>query len=67
MAEDKRKMTDKLTHSGADEMNEQEIDDNLAGTFPASDPPSWTLGTDHQKEPPAEESPRQPTDESSEG
>ena len=32
------------------EMSEDEIDRNLAGTFPASDPPSWTLGTDHREE-----------------
>jgi predicted SnoaL-like aldol condensation-catalyzing enzyme len=28
-------------------MSEAEIDRNLMGSFPASDPPSWTLGTDH--------------------
>ena len=28
-------------------MSEDEIDQNLADTFPASDPPSWTLGTNH--------------------
>ncbi len=39
---------------GADEMSEAEIDRNLAETFPASDPPSWTLGTDHRKESPTE-------------
>ena len=33
------------------EMSEDEIDRNLADTFPASDPPSWTLGTDHREEP----------------
>lgn len=33
------------------EMSEAEIDKNLQDTFPASDPPSWTLGTDHQKPP----------------
>ena len=26
------------------EMSEEEIDYNIMGTFPASDPPSWTLG-----------------------
>jgi len=31
----------------AREMSEAEIDRNLEGTFPASDPPSWTLGTNH--------------------
>lgn len=41
---------------GAGKMSEAEIDRNLAETFPASDPPSWTLGTDHREEaPPAPE------------
>jgi hypothetical protein len=31
-------------------MAEAEIDDNLADSFPASDPPSWTLGTNHNKQ-----------------
>jgi hypothetical protein len=37
-----------------DEMSEAEIDRTLAASFPASDPPSWTLGTGHKGEQPAE-------------
>ena len=29
---------------GGEQMSEAEIDYNVMGTFPASDPPSWTLG-----------------------
>lgn len=37
-------------------MSEAEIDKNLQDTFPASDPPSWTLGTNrHQEESPAKD------------
>jgi hypothetical protein len=32
------------------EMTEEEIDETLAATFPASDPPSWTLGSNHHSE-----------------
>ena len=32
-------------------ISEEEIDQNLDGSFPASDPPSWNLGTDHVQMP----------------
>jgi hypothetical protein len=34
-----------------DDPIETEMDETLDETFPASDPPSWTLGTDHHVEP----------------
>jgi hypothetical protein len=46
---DKKEPTPVVTSQPAEEeMSEAEIDRNLNGTFPASDPPSWTLGTDHR-------------------
>ena len=35
--------------AGGELMSEEEIDYNLMGTFPASDPPSWTLGIRRHK------------------
>ena len=32
------------TRQGGEQMSEAEIDYNVMGSFPASDPPSWTLG-----------------------
>jgi len=37
------------------EMSEAAIDRTLADTFPASDPPSWTLGTDRTPAPPSQQ------------
>jgi hypothetical protein len=34
----------------AGEMSEAEIDKNLEDSFPASDPPAWTLGSDHNSD-----------------
>lgn len=67
MAEDKKEDKDRETPEGTArggrEMSEAEIDRNLLETFPASDPPSWTLGTDHQREPPAPPAEPPPRDE----
>jgi hypothetical protein len=54
MAENKEREAQGNPRPGVGEMSEDEIDRNLAGTFPASDPPSWTLGTDHREESPDE-------------
>jgi hypothetical protein len=49
MAEDKK---DDVPNDAQQDkgMSEDEIDRNLMGSFPASDPPSWTLGINHRQE-----------------
>jgi hypothetical protein len=49
MARDEDPLTQKEDQSGEGEMCEAEIDYNVMGTFPASDPPSWTLGISPRK------------------
>jgi hypothetical protein len=44
-------------HLDISELSEDQIDDNLMGTFPASDPPSWTLGVERDKRPVSESPP----------
>ncbi|HEU4596927.1 MAG TPA: hypothetical protein VFS10_17470 [Pyrinomonadaceae bacterium] len=44
-------------------MTEAEIDGNLRDTFPASDPPSWTLGIGPHQRPRAETEELKPSDD----
>jgi hypothetical protein len=56
MTEDKDRLKQAVDRPNVNEISEDEIDRNLMGTFPASDPPSWTLGVGRDKKP-ANESP----------
>jgi hypothetical protein len=44
VTDENRSSDEDVAETGGGEMSEVEIDYNLMGTFPASDPPSWTLG-----------------------
>jgi len=48
MKADANDLSQTLDDKCESEMSEAEIDDNLEDTFPASDPPSWTLGSEHR-------------------
>lgn len=48
MKEDANDLSRTPVDKSAGEMSEAEIDANVEDTFPASDPPAWTLGSDHQ-------------------
>jgi hypothetical protein len=49
MTNDKNRPEPAPGHLNIGELSEDEIDHNLMGTFPASDPPSWTLGVERDK------------------
>ncbi|MBV9958999.1 MAG: hypothetical protein JO360_11290 [Acidobacteria bacterium] len=54
MTEDADRLSAEDDDEGQDvegEMSEAEIDYNVMGTFPASDPPSWTLGIGRHRKP----------------
>lgn len=57
MTDDKDQPEPAAEHLNISELSEDEIDHNLMGSFPASDPPSWTLGVARDKRPASESQP----------
>lgn len=57
MREDKDRLERAAAQPNISELSEDEIDQNLMGTFPASDPPSWTLGVERDKQPVSQSEP----------
>jgi hypothetical protein len=51
MTDSKERESPGTSQTDEDEL-ETEIDETLEDTFPASDAPFWTLGTDHRVESP---------------
>jgi hypothetical protein len=49
MSKDGKAHEDADVRQGGEQMSEAEIDYNVMGSFPASDPPSWTLGVRPRK------------------
>ena len=49
MTKEAKGREDTDVRQGGDQMSEAEIDYNVMGSFPASDPPSWTLGVRPRK------------------
>lgn len=48
-----RKKSEEKSRDEPAELSEEEIDKTLADSFPASDPPSWTLGREPEAKSPA--------------